>query len=84
MSKESFVILKEELTAGQLVMIRNHDSYYNDIEEYQKWVIEENSIYICGYTEKDSISMPTFLSYYVGIDIDIIIWGSGLNDIKLG
>lgn len=82
MSK-SFVILKEELTTGQLMMIRNHGSLIsNNIEEYEKWVIEENSEYICGYTEKDCINMFGFFSYCVGLNNDIVIWGSGLHSLN--
>lgn len=83
MSK-SFIIPKKELTTEQLIMIRNHGSYINNIEEYEKWVIEENSEYICGYTEKDCINMFGFFSYCVGLNSDIVVWGSGLHDIKLG
>jgi len=81
MNKKSFVIKKCDLTLEQLINIRNHVNICR--EDYQKWVIEENSEYICGYTEKDCINMRSYMYYAVGIYNSVIKWGEGLHDIKI-
>jgi hypothetical protein len=81
MNKKSFIIKKNDLSKEQLINIRNHGCI--NLEDYRKWIIEENSEYICGYTEKDCINMPSYMYYAVGISNSIIKCGEGLHDIKI-
>ena len=81
----SFVIKKENLSKEQIIGIRNHWIFLGSkVEEYGKWLIEEDSFYICGYTEKDCIDIFSIFKFCLSIDNDIIEWGeNGLNSIKL-
>lgn len=81
----SFVIKKENLSKEQIVGIRNHWSFLGSkVEEYEKWVIEEDNTYICGYTENDCINMFCIFGFCLSIDNNIVKWGeNSLNSIKL-
>lgn len=81
----SFIIKKENLSKEQIVGIRNHWNLLSSkVEEYEKWVIEEDSFYICGYTEKDCLDMYSLFKFCLSIDNNVIKWGNnGLNSIKL-
>lgn len=81
----SFVIKKESLSKEQIAGIRNHwNLLASKVEEYEKWIIEEDLSYICGYTEKDCIDIHNLFKFCLSINNDVIQWGdNGLNSIKL-
>ena len=73
-SSSSFIILKENLTELQKMLIRNHieAAQMFDASIYdQPWEISETETEISGYTSMDNFDMLWFLEL-IGVDKDHI------------
>ena len=76
-SSSSFVISKKHLTEEQLEMIRDHSIIGEQlglecVEE--PWQIEENDMFIIGYTWVDNFDIGKLFEIY-GIPDEVIEWG---------
>ena len=68
-SSSSFIICKNLLTEWQIEAIKNHTSS----DEYNRWYISEDDIYIYGSTSMDNFDMREFLCM-IGINPNVVKW----------
>ena len=75
-SSSSFVISKKHLTEEQLEMIRDHSIIGEQLGlecAEEPWQIEENDMFISGYTWMDNFDIGKLFEIY-GIPDEIIEW----------
>lgn len=75
-SSSSFIICKKFLTNDQIDAIRKHKEIANRMNLYCSdcpWNIEENEMFITGYTSIDNFSMSEFFKI-IGINSSCVNW----------
>ena len=76
-SSSSFTINKDDITCLQIVAIKKHIEFGNDMGVYgsdiDAWSISESDFTISGYTSMDNFSMRDFLEK-IGVPEDKIKW----------
>ena len=75
-SSSSFIIAKKDLTENQLYAIRHNGGFgeYLGLEYAEEaWIIDENDLYITGYTSMDNYDISTLFST-IGIETDKVDW----------
>lgn len=75
-SSSSFIICKKFLTNDQIDAIRKHKEIANRMNLYCSdcpWNIEENEMFITGYTSIDNFSMSEFFEI-IGINSSCVNW----------
>ena len=71
-SSSSFIICKKFLTNDQIDAIRKHKEIANRMNLYCSdcpWNIEENEMFITGYTSIDNFSMSEFFEIMVALQL---------------
>ena len=75
-SSSSFTISLDDLTAMQLILIKNHSeegSKYGIAYPMDSWNIYEEDHVLEGYTNMDNFDMKTFMER-IGVDVSKVSW----------
>ena len=81
-SSSSFVVSKNDITAMQLTLIKNHSkegAKYGIQYPEDEWSIYETDESLEGYTSMDNFDMESFMRR-IGVDMSKVNFGGNLAD----
>jgi len=81
-SSASFVVHKDDVTALQATLIKNHSkegAKYGILYPEDSWFISESDTKIEGYTSMDNFNMRLFMER-IGIDVSKVEWNDNSCD----